>query len=231
MTNRDYIFQMIRANTRIYIDTASLMDSSELAIFLESAADIFREEHKLIIVTTAVRFELIKHLQSKNTVKQALAMEAVGIIRQYEDIFCIEGDILDDQDIFKAFADAELLATLTLNKADGSQLLITNDKKLSKDAYSLNDQESCRGRKIMVCYINRYGELMRSRCVNEKEDSVDTKPTKETNMSDTNEKISNAHESVTQKQENIIGNILIPIGTFILGSVLGAMGCAVAQKR
>ncbi len=231
MTNKEYIFQMIRANARIYIDTASLMDSEELGTFLGNAADLLREEGKAIIVTAAVRSELAKHLQSQNKVKQALAIEASALMRQYEDVFCIEGGVLDDQDVMKAFADAELLAELTINKAGGSQLLITNDKKLSKDAYVLNEQESCRGRKIMVCYINKNGELMRCQCANER-NSTDTLKTSE-NMDFLNKEKEKERLSakVSIKEESNVEKFLIPIGTFLLGIAFGVGGLSIVQRR
>ena len=62
-------------------------------------------------------------------------------------------------DAEKAFADSELLSRLTKGKIEFSQLLITNDKKLSVDAYSLNNLNSCFGEKISVCYISKNGLL------------------------------------------------------------------------
>ena len=60
-----------------------------------------------------------------------------------------------------------MLSELTVNKIEYGQLLITNDKKLSRDAYGLNNQESCKGHRIMVCYVNRAGELQMCECVKE----------------------------------------------------------------
>lgn len=216
---------MIRANARIYIDTTALMDTAEMRLFIEKAADILRAEGKKLIVTRAVRSELARHLGSNNKVKQALTMNAISIINEYEDLFQIEGGIIDDGDVSKAFADAALLAELTLNKSIGSQLLITNDKKLSKDAYVINQQESCKGRKVMVCYINKGGDLMRSRCTFEGQTQ---EPAEKQIFEST---IPNDSETVTVKStpEKKTG-AFIPVLTFVFGSIAGIVGTKVAQR-
>lgn len=40
-----------------------------------------------------------------------------------------------------------------------------NDRHLGEDAFNLNKQESCKGHKVYVCYIERDGSLQCSDCV------------------------------------------------------------------
>lgn len=104
-------------------------------------------------------------MSSDNERKSQAALEAIGILSQFVDLFDVQNDAMNENEIAKAFADCQLLSELTLNKAEGGQLLITNDRKLSKDAFDLNSQESCKGYRIMVCYLNRFGELHMCQCV------------------------------------------------------------------
>lgn len=230
MSNQEYIFQMIRANTRIYMDTATLMDTEGFALFMNNAVDILRTENKKIKIAVAVRSELARHLESTNRIKQALAMEAISIIKNYEDVFIVEGGTIDDSEIAKAFADAAILAELTLNKSSGTQLLITNDKKLSKDAYEINKLESCKGRKVMVCYIDNDGKLMRSNYMNDINeqritDSIDVIP-------------ANDDYDETSKQEAYVSKVtdtasdinFLPLCTFVLGTILGGVGVKMVQR-
>ena len=79
-------------------------------------------------------------------------------------VFQVDSAPLTDDEIAHAFADAQLLSELTLHKSDCHQLLITNDRKLSCDAFELNQQQSCKGRRILVCYVNGWGELQCCEC-------------------------------------------------------------------
>ena len=80
-------------------------------------------------------------------------MAAIELLALNKAIFQVENVPLTAEEIAHTFADAQLLAELTLHRSDYNQLLITNDRKLSCDAYDLNQQQSCKGRKVLVCYI------------------------------------------------------------------------------
>lgn len=165
MTNTEYTETMVRSNERIYIDTATLMDVDGMRLFIENSRGFLQDAGRKIIVPKSVCSELARHLESENPVKRDLAMKAIGMISENPEIFQVECTPMTDEEIAKAFADAHLLSELTLHKSDCDQLLITNDKRLSSDAYSLNQQQSCKGHRIMVCFINRLGELHRCACV------------------------------------------------------------------
>lgn len=119
---------------------------------------------KRIIVPKAVYTELARHMGSEDEKKSALAMDAVDLMALNKDIFQVENAPLSEDEIAHAFADAQLLSELTLHRSDYNQLLITNDCKLSCDAFDLNQQQSCKGRRVIVCYINYYGELQCCDC-------------------------------------------------------------------
>ena len=165
MSNTDYIQKMATVNDYIYIDTSALMDTDWLRLFSEKAEPLFKAVGKCITIPPAVRSELIRHLDSYDLEKRNRAQTVVNILSEHKELYQATGGQLDDEKIAKAFADSELLAMLTLNRRGCRQLLIANDRNLSKDAYDLNEQQSCQGGRISVCYINRFGELQMCDCV------------------------------------------------------------------
>lgn len=165
MTNTEYIQKMVAINDYIYVDTSTLMDADWLRPFSEKAEPVFTAAGKCILIPPAVRSELIRHLDSSDLEKRRRAETAVTILAEHKELFQATGGQLDDDEIAKAFADMELLAMLMLNRRGYRQLLIANDRNLSKDAYDLNEQQSCQGGRISVCYINCYGELQMCDCV------------------------------------------------------------------
>lgn len=165
MTSIEYIETMVRSCERIYMDTATLMDTDGLERFIANSTPVLKEHGRKIIIPRSVRSELARHLGSENRAKADLAMRAVELISQHRHLFEVENAPLTEEEIEEAFADAQILSELTLAKPAYSQLLITNDKKLSADAFSLNQQQSSKGYQIRVCYINRSGELRKCECV------------------------------------------------------------------
>lgn len=167
MCNEDYILQMFNLNERIYIDTSTLMEVYGLRSFIEKVRPICREKGHRIIVTDSVCAELEKHIHSLNEFKKSKAAEAMLLVCQNSDIFQIE-DIsskrLKEEKFINSFADPELIKEILSNKFNHTQLLITNDRKLSSDVYDLNTFESCRGKRIAVCYLNSTGNLMMCDC-------------------------------------------------------------------
>ena len=159
MYTPNYTLSQIATADRIYIDTSALMNSEELEILIKRIRIPLIQDKKKILVSRAVCLELARHLESTDERKQQLALQVFEVLSANQEVFELENSDLSSQEVFKAFADAELLATLTEKRPDYKQLLITNDKKLGHDAYDLNNLESCRGHQVRVCYINRAGEL------------------------------------------------------------------------
>ncbi len=230
MVAREYIGAMVYANKIIYIDTASLMDVEELNRFIRNSEDIFLKERRRIVVPKAVCLELVRHLGSGNPEKQEKAMRALETIREHQDIFNVQNKDLSEDEIDHAFADAEILAELTRNKKICGQLLITNDKDLSTDAYSLNNQGSCQGYRIMVFFINKFGELRKCECAftSTAEKTKRTKPvlTPEENntanqihVNDGKRPLDESKEDTPSKSDNNLSvrDFLIPVGTYFLG--------------
>lgn len=232
MYTSDYIRTMVSLNEAIYIDTASLMDVENLKLFIDNAEWILLNEHRKIIVPRAVCLELTRHLGSQNPVKKDKAVRVLEMLGNHGDIFEIHNEDLREEEALKAFADSELLAELTLNRTACGQLLITNDRRLSEDAYKLNEQASCRGHKVMVCFINRFGELRKCECA--KEQSVVAR-CEETPISDATD---SASELPTIKEEQPaclltsrfkISQVLPPIGTFAAGFITCKYGKLVVK--
>ena len=125
MTSQKYIQNMIHNNERIYIDTATLMEVEWTRLFINNCREILISEGKKIIVPKAVCLELARHMSSDNERKSQAALEAIGILSQFVDLFDVQNDAMNENEIAKAFADCQLLSELTLNKAEGGQLLMT----------------------------------------------------------------------------------------------------------
>ena len=198
MTNTEYVNTLLQFNDIIYIDTSSLMNVQDLRMFLDNYQQYFIKYNKKIIVTREVCLEIVKHLSSKIESKEFKAKAVIDLFKRFCDLFI--------------FADSELLSRLTMGKTEFSQLLITNDKKLSVDAYNLNNLNSCFGEKISVCYISQNGLLhkgqtdFKSRVISEK-DKIE-----EVNLSE--------EQKITSIAENKSSKILYVLTGFCLGSVV-----------
>ena len=167
MDNISYIEQQVAFNDLFIADTSTLMEPDWLRQFSERAEPIFLAAGKHISIPLAVRTELLRHLDSADDEKRTKAMDANNILAQHKVLFQTVPGKLDDDDIAKAFADAELLALLMRNRSGRRQLLIANDRSLTRDAFELNDLQSCQGGRISVCFIDRFGQLQRCSCVAE----------------------------------------------------------------
>ena len=121
------------------------------------------ENGKTIIIPDAVSQELTRLTIGKNSDKVQKACQAQKIIREHEEIFQLEEADYSDEALYNAFADNEILVRLSHYKRDARQLLITNDRGLSRDAYRLNNQESVSGKRISVCRIDENGDLRMSK--------------------------------------------------------------------
>lgn len=156
---------LIQRNDDIIIDTCSLMNHSSFSSFLKTNADKFRDQNKKIIIPYAVYCELTEQMNSTDMSKRDSAEKANSLLKDYIDIISVEDYCLDDEEKTKAFADAELLARLTKNRTSRKQLLISNDKRLTADAYNLNRSESCFGNDVWVSYLSESGKLKTCDCV------------------------------------------------------------------
>lgn len=160
--SKRFMEDIIKMNATIYMDTASLMETERLEKLVENYRDVFLSNKKTITIPEVVCQELVRHLTSSTNDKVYKANKALMIMRENGEIFSIETAGFSNEELRKAFADREILLKLSEGRGRHRQLLITNDRKLSKDAYSLNNFESCFGKPVSVCYLNPYGELIRA---------------------------------------------------------------------
>lgn len=220
MTNLEYVTSLVKNNDKIYIDTSALMNVEELELLVRSMREILWAEDKHIIVPRAVCMELLRHLDSSDSRKREIVLKILEIFCRNENAFSIQNTDLENEDFMKAFADAKLLAELTENKSSCKQLLITNDRKLGRDAYELNKLESCKGHIIKVCYLNRLGELHRCDCV--REDQI------QPNSSQPEVVIKEVVKVVTVKENKVpnlwFHKVIVPVATLLLGFVVGKYG-------
>lgn len=163
MTNSQYTEKTLALVQRILVDTSTLMTPG-FQRFISNNKDLLLSCNQRIIVPKAVYTELARHMSSENADKCEHAMAAIDLMVLNKEVFQVESAPLSEDEVAHAFADVELLSELTLHRSDYSQLLITNDRKLSCDAFELNQQQSCKGRMVRVCYINWCGELQCCDC-------------------------------------------------------------------
>ena len=216
MTNRKYVEDLLALNEKIYIDTSSLMNDTELGRFLVQYQDIFEALNKKIIVTREVCLEIVRHLSSKNIEKQEKAKSVILLFKTYSNLFIFEDKDLKQSEVSSAFADSELLSRITKDKSKHSQLLITNDKNLSVDAYKLNKLYSCKGKKIMVCFIDNLGQLNKGKTGFET--NLNTLVIEQKNPEEQVEEQNNNQEESKIFQKIIWGGCLLSVG-FVIGKI------------
>lgn len=216
MTNREYVEDLLALNERIYIDTSSLMNDTELGRFLVQYQDIFEALDKKIIVTREVCLEIVRHLSSKNFEKQEKAKSVILLFKNYSNLFIFEDKDLKQSEVSSAFADSELLSRITKDKSKHSQLLITNDKNLSVDAYKLNKLYSCKGKKIMVCFIDNLGQLNKGKTGFET--NLNTLVIEQETPEEQVEEQNNNQEESKIFQKIIWGGCLLSVG-FVIGKI------------
>lgn len=216
MTNREYVEDLLALNEKIYIDTSSLMNDTELGRFLVQYQDIFGSLDKKIIVTREVCLEIVRHLSSKNIEKQEKAKSVILLFKNYSNLFIFEDKDLKQSEVSSAFADSELLSRITKDKSKHSQLLITNDKNLSVDAYKLNKLYSCKGKKIMVCFIDNLGQLNKGKTGFET--NLNTLVIEQKTPEDQVEEQNNNQEESKIFQKIILGGCLLSVG-FVIGKI------------
>ena len=216
MTNREYVEDLLALNERIYIDTSSLMNDTELGRFLVQYQDIFEALNKKIIVTREVCLEIVRHLSSKNNEKQEKAKSVILLFKNYSNLFIFEDKDLKQSEVSSAFADSELLSRITKDKSKHSQLLITNDKNLSVDAYKLNKLYSCKGKIIMVCFIDNLGQLNKGKTGFET--NLNTLVIEQKTPEEQVEEQNNNQEESKIFQKIIWGGCLLSVG-FVIGKI------------
>ena len=216
MTNREYVEDLLALNEKIYIDTSSLMNDTELGRFLVQYQDIFEALNKKIIVTREVCLEIVRHLSSKNIEKQEKAKSVILLFKNYSNLFIFEDKDLKQSEVGSAFADSELLSRITKDKSKHSQLLITNDKNLSVDAYKLNKLYSCKGKKIMVCFIDNLGQLNKGKTGFET--NLNTLVIEQKTPEEQVEEQNNNQEESKIFQKIIWGGCLLSVG-FVIGKI------------
>lgn len=216
MTNREYVEDLLALNEKIYIDTSSLMNDTELGRFLVQYQDIFEALNKKIIVTREVCLEIVRHLSSKNIEKQEKAKSVILLFKNYSNLFIFEDKDLKQSEVSSAFADSELLSRITKDKSKHSQLLITNDKNLSVDAYKLNKLYCCKGKKIMVCFIDNLGQLNKGKTGFET--NLNTLVIEQKTPEEQVEEQNNNQEESKIFQKIIWGGCLLSVG-FVIGKI------------
>ena len=216
MTNREYVEDLLALNEKIYIDTSSLMNDTELGRFLVQYQDIFEALNKKIIVTREVCLEIVRHLSLMNIEKQEKAKSVILLFKNYSNLFIFEDKDLKQSEVSSAFADSELLSRITKDKSKHSQLLITNDKNLSVDAYKLNKLYSCKGKKIMVCFIDNLGQLNKGKTGFET--NLNTLVIEQKTPEDQVEEQNNNQEESKIFQKIILGGCLLSVG-FVIGRI------------
>ncbi|HAP72373.1 MAG TPA: hypothetical protein DCQ39_01080 [Lachnospiraceae bacterium] len=208
---------------RIYIDTSSMMGIAALKQFIENYGDVLRTNRKTLVVSSTVVQELVRHLDSDE--KRNLARQALDLIRANPDIFQMENTKFSYEDVQKAFADESLYKILLSQRNICRQLLITNDRCLSRDAFRLNQIESWSGRTVAVCYIDKLGRLEASDVVKQEYsassfDSVGIAAASDAEKNATKEEMTPANDEGNTRLKYLLGGV-IAAGLFTAGLFTG----------
>ena len=155
-------------------------------------------------------------MSSKNIEKQEKAKSVILLFKNYSNLFIFEDKDLKQSEVSSAFADSELLSRITKDKSKHSQLLITNDKNLSVDAYKLNKLYSCKGKKIMVCFIDNLGQLNKGKTGFET--NLNTLVIEQKTPEEQVEEQNNNQEESKIFQKIIWGGCLLSVG-FVIGKI------------
>lgn len=219
----DYIKQQVENNEIIYIDTCSLMNPNRLIGFLEYVKPLLLNEGKRITIHNCVMEELRRLQMSSNSLKRDQANIALDIIAKNRDSFEILSDDSDDSSDYEYFADKELLKDIFDQRRNHTILLISNDRKLTFDAYNFNKIESVNGNKIHVCYLSHYGDLNICDCVKDNQKDCDANDDLKVSEKDEKPKIVVQKEYIASECSKL-ETIGIPLATMMLGILLGFSG-------
>lgn len=167
MYKTEYLKQQIQFNEIIWIDTCTMMYIQRFELFIKKVHPLLLESNKKIQIPDCVMAELVKHQLSSDEFKQTCATEALSLIKSNNDIFKVEY-IENNASNDETFADPKILTAILEKRRNIQQLLISNDQRLTSDAYKLNDLESFYGSKVSVCYIGSNGDMNMCDCVKTK---------------------------------------------------------------
>lgn len=171
-----------------------------------------------------INYEMFRKILNKTKPNQPrdciIAICAALFLSEYEtndsNLFIFEDKDLKQSEVSSAFADSELLSRITKDKSKHSQLLITNDKNLSVDAYKLNKLYSCKGKKIMVCFIDNLGQLNKGKTGFET--NLNTLVIEQKTPEEQVEEQNNNQEESKIFQKIIWGGCLLSVG-FVIGKI------------
>ena len=161
----DYYIEKLKDQKTWFIDTCAIVNHKKLSKFVANKEKLIN--NKIIIyVINPVYQELNRLLYRTDEYLAKDAKIGLSIILQNKDLFKIEG-INERMDIDNAFADPDFYRMFSKNMVT-SQLYITDDKKSAHDVNNHNLTWSFKNKKIFICNINDYGELVKSDCIDER---------------------------------------------------------------
>lgn len=161
-TPETYLEQFVSGETRIFIDTCSMLEES-FPLFVEHVVPLLEKHNKRIIVPLAVNKELIHHLENPDKPElRAPAIRALSILDRYRNTyFRILGDESD------SFPDNLFLDLYIRFRQNFSMLFITQDKDLAVDILNNNESKSVRANAAVVKRITPQGYLNNMQVVRE----------------------------------------------------------------
>ncbi len=154
--------RLIMTADYIYADSCSLMKFKRFEKFLRQYQDTLNKARKKVVIPKDVYMELQKLQDSSDPYKANMADCTLRMVNRNLDLLEIECQEATYDEIRRAFADTALLSRIALLVKKNSQLLITEDKKLTRDAIRFNSLECCKGKIITVCHVNQEGLLVQN---------------------------------------------------------------------
>ncbi len=212
---KEYVEKQVVLNDVIYMDTNCLMYINDLQKFIHNYKDIFLAENKKIVIIEAVMEELAKLSCSKNLEKQKRAEQALEIIMLNQELFYVEN--LDVNEERSVFADPAILNRLLGKRREYKQLLISNDRDLTTDAFKLNSIESFDGNRINVCFLTYEGNLQMCNCARKEPKKHNEDYMVLQNMDEAND-MTQTRE--VERDKSFFEKWGMPAGSFALGILL-----------
>lgn len=152
----------LRADRHL-IDTSSLMDDQAAEFFQRHVTPRIEDLKPGITILLQVIRELKKHADDTSRTREsrerrAKAQRALELVERLEKdgvVRVIEGYNSGRK---SPFADNDLLSVLTVHSLKYSQCLVTQDRALAEDVFSLNERPSTNSRPITVYRIGKGGQ-------------------------------------------------------------------------
>ncbi len=214
---------LIQDNQIIMIDTCFAMNDA-FESFISNVELTLMTNRKKIVVRNYVMAELYRLMGSYDEHTKQKATRAVSTICLSPHIFAIDETHVTTETILKSFADAEFIADFTKNRIHHKMVLLTNDYKLGKDIYELNNLKSCNGKQIKVFRLTHNGKLKEQKYTSDESEKNNSIPTEtETNINTYTPKLNWIPVAIGSVASFTVGAICTKYGKAMVNNIIRAI--------